>query len=201
MKTDVIILCAGESQRMGTPKMLLKYNRQNNFLTQLMSVYTKANCNIYIVVSQNNYNFLMLDEKSYLKKNTHFIINEHPYLGKFYSIQTGLSNSRSEYTYIQNIDNPFVTASLLKKMQEFKGRNSYVVPTFQGKGGHPILIHQSIKEQILSIQSPRYNIKNILIKFNRINCSASSEKILLNINTPHEYYQYFNNPLILEQDI
>ena len=92
--------------------------------------------------------------------------------------------------FIQNIDNPFVNSSLLKKMIPLISTDSFVSPTYNNKGGHPVLISNSIIETILENEDTSVTLRNKLEKFNKIVMPANKE-VLINMNTVEDYIKYF----------
>ncbi|MEW6773974.1 MAG: NTP transferase domain-containing protein [Bacteroidota bacterium] len=194
MKTDVVLLCCGQSKRMGYPKMLLPYNYLENFFTHIVSVYASIQSEIYVVISKENYkqlsqyiNIALLSDS-----HIHYIVNNQNEKDRMYSIFNGLKHCRNDYVFIQNIDNPFITKELLFNMINKCKERSYVKPVFNGKGGHPILLHSSIKNLILnSFPQNNFLLKDYLQYFNKIEISCNTEKITANINTIDDYNYYF----------
>lgn len=198
MKTDVIVLCSGQSTRIKYPKMLLPFNHSENFFTHIVSVYTSIQSEIYVVISQKNYELLQTSThlKSFNKSNVHFTINNQSHKDRMYSILAGLNHCKNEYIFLQNIDNPFITKELLMNMINKCRENSYVKPVFNGKGGHPILIHNSIKNLILnSFTTNQFLLKYYLKHFNKIEYTCDTEKITANINTLDDYNYFFNQSI------
>lgn len=195
--TDVIILCAGQSKRMGIPKIFLSYSYNENFLEHLVKTYSAVQSNIYIVVSVIHTHLLDQLTEKFQEQNicVNWIINYYPEKDRMYSLLLGLKHCTSEYVFIQNIDNPFVSVDLLKTLILHKSPQSYTRPVFNNHGGHPILIHSSIKDEFLKTHNTIQSIKDILNKFKKTDVNYYSKKILANINTPEDYYQYFKKTL------
>lgn len=194
MKTDVIILNAGSSKRMQYPKMLLPFNNNYTFIEHTINTYSHIQSNIYIVISPDNLNLLLktTTQQYIIDKNIRFIINHNTHSEKIDSVILGLKETKSKYIFIQNIDHPFITKSLLINMINKCAPNAYVKPIFNNKGGHPVLIHCSIKNDILKhthFLSSKLNV--ILKKYSLIPIEIKSEKILANINSPSDYLKYF----------
>lgn len=192
--TSVLILSGGESKRMKQSKSFLKFNDHLTFLEKIISVYLKAGINnIVLVINPLSLNLREKQILSNLEETISVIFNNHPEKGRLYSIKLGLSTLIDyDKCFIQNIDNPFVSPQLIKKMVPLIKSNSYVSPTFNHKGGHPVLLSKSICKQLLQINDRTSTLRDILGKFRKIVMQAD-ELVLININTMEEYLRYFSD--------
>ena len=191
----VIILSAGKSQRMGQPKPFLLFDKTNNitFIEKIITEYQNFGCQEIIIVfnKENKQKFSKLNIN---KQQIKIITNPEPESGRFYSIKLGLSVLESaNYVFLQNCDNPFINQDILKKIFDNKTENAYVSPVYNNKGGHPILIPESIFTKIQTQMSKNLNLKHFLQHFARKNVLLSEANILANINTQEIYNKYFNN--------
>lgn len=187
-KTACIILSGGNSSRMGTHKAILPYSQNENFLLHIITVYRNAGISNIIVVKNED---IKLDPNNY--HNASFITNSHPEKGRIYSIQLGLRQiSNNEDCFIQNIDNPFVTDSLLSDLLLHRNMADYITPVYNDKGGHPVLLSYQILEKIKVIADTEITLRDILNDFTRYKLATDDERCTLNINTPADYSQYFS---------
>lgn len=188
---SVLVLASGLSERMGFPKFLLKVSESEFFIGNIINGYNKLNCNQLILVlnSFDIQKFLSLNLE--LPKNLKLVVNENPELGRFYSIQTGLKNlDFCKKVFIHNIDNPFVVKNICIDLLDSMVDCDFIFPSFQGKGGHPILINDYIVEHILKIETFDINFKLFLNKYKKKTLNVNDPKILTNINTPDDYDAY-----------
>ncbi len=188
-KYGVLILAAGFSQRMGQPKFLLPAGNSKTFLEKIVENYsTTGAADIVVVVNKNDFRYLET-----LNLDVKPVINESPEKGRFYSVVRGLENfDEIRDTFIHNADNPFVFDDVLINLANALTKNSYAVPVYKGKGGHPVLISKEVAERIVAEQNSGYNLKEYLKSFNRINVQANRSGVLVNINTPDDYKDYIN---------
>jgi len=189
----VIILAGGESRRMEQAKAFLKFDKTKTFVEKIIDTYVKAGINKIILVINA---FAIHSENeiiaSHLDKKITIIYNRNPEKGRLYSLNLGLAEmNKSKGCFIQNIDNPFVSSRLLKKMIPLIKTDSYVSPTFNKRGGHPILISKSICDTISTNDDSSITLRDKLEKFTRIVMPAN-EQVLININTVEEYTKYFS---------
>lgn len=197
-KLKVIILAGGNSNRFGSPKPFLLFNRHTTFLEKIVNEYLEFGCiDIVLVINQNLSEIFCNTFSESFRSKIKVIYNSNSELGRFYSLKLGVSSDDSldysaEYYFIQNIDNPFTDSLTLQKLYDNRKDNAYVTPVFLNRGGHPILIPGIIIELIKKEKNINLNIKDFLSQFNKITVEIDSDKLLVNINTPDDYKKYFN---------
>ncbi|OFY88627.1 MAG: hypothetical protein A3K10_16770 [Bacteroidetes bacterium RIFCSPLOWO2_12_FULL_31_6] len=169
------------------PKPWLKIDT-TTFLEKIISIYQDFGIQKIIVVI--NQKFCVEPWKSKiksLKKQVTIIENTAVEKGRLYSIQLGLQHlADADFVFIQNIDSPFIDKKILKKLQHNRCENGVTVPTFNQKGGHPIIINRAIKEQIINNFNSSSTLHDIINLFGRKNVEVENESILININTLEE---------------
>ncbi len=192
---SVVILAAGNSSRMGCSKTLLKFDESKTFLEKIITTYLKLNIQKIVLVINNKIKEEVEETISkYLAEEKIILItNQSPEKGRFHSIKMGLRNINSDNCFIQNIDNPFISLNLLSNMIQMKNNCDYVVPVFQNKIGHPILINKKIQTTILSNIKTETNLRFVLLHFKKNEVQCSNKNILANINTMEEYYKNFHH--------
>ncbi len=162
----VILLAAGQSDRMGTPKHLLRFSESQTFIEHIVEVYQRFQVSkIVIVVNEKAQIFpeMFMDPKG-----IQIVVNNKLEFGRFYSVQLGLQSINGN-CFIQNIDNPFVNLGLLINLNtELKG-SDYCVPVYNNKGGHPILISEKIAKHIVRKCDKDSYLNDILKSFDRKN--------------------------------
>ena len=192
-----VILAGGKSDRMNYPKPFLPCDSKKTFVEKIVSEYKNFGCKKNILVLNEDLNCSPWDEfLSNLSKETFIVYNRHSDLGRFYSLQLGINAlENNDYCFIQNIDNPFIDSDLLNKLYDSKTDNGYVVPEYEGKRGHPILIGSDIINSIKDENNISINLKEKLRQFDRKTIDSGSDKVLVNINTIEEYQILFDNEL------
>ena len=183
---SAIILAAGSSGRMGQPKALLPFDRQRCFARKLADEFYAFGCCRVAMVTNSDVVELVGSCK-YNLNGMDIILNPTPSLGRFYSLYLALQAIDTQYIFMANADNPFVTAGLLSKLWENARQADYVCPAYKGKGGHPILISPDIVSAVKAQTSFQINLKDFLNRFRRIYVDVDDEQVLVNINTPDDY--------------
>jgi molybdenum cofactor cytidylyltransferase len=192
-KISVIILAAGYSNRMNQEKFTLMFDDRRTFLEKIIQEYIDFNCSEIIVVLnskglkiKNSINFVF-------PENVRFILNAYPEKERFYSLKTGLQAlTTSDFIFIQNIDNPFVNQMLLSELIKNKNQGDYIVPEFEGKGGHPIMISEKIVNELISEKDDMNNLRDFLKRFRYGIVNVNDFNILDNINTSEDYNRFIN---------
>jgi len=176
---------------MNSDKAFLKINKLS-FIENLIAQYRSAGINnIYIITNEN-----LLDKikDAFEEDEIQILINPNPEKGKFGSILLGIREVKlSHFCFIQNIDNPFTDKSLIEEMCKAATKESYVVPVFDGRGGHPVLISKEIILELNGLTETGYNLRDVLSKYKKIMLNWHNRGILANINTIDDYREYFEH--------
>lgn len=146
-----IILAAGASSRMGTPKALLDY-RGETFVGRLVRVLGES-CEPLIVVLGYHADVIRQQTPSGAK----VVINPDPSRGQLSSLQTGLATLPAEadgFAFIP-VDSPAVeedtVAKLARSFEQRKPETLFVIPRQSGKRGHPVFAARSIAAEFLAL--------------------------------------------------
>ncbi len=155
-----VILAAGESSRMGRDKALLPWPPQsagtstgNTFLSAAIGLFTPY-VDVILVVTGKNVNDL---SPIVYARGASLLVNPDPSRGQFSSLQTGLRevlNRGRDAAMVTLVDRPpvrFETVGILQEEfgQALKRGMWAVVPEYQGKHGHPILVGREMIEAFL----------------------------------------------------
>lgn len=183
-KLTIIILAAGESKRMGTPKAKLLVNSRESFLSYLVKGYLQIPDNNIVVVHSS------IVEPIGYSSRVHWLENNDPQKGRYYSIWLAAKNcSPDSACLIHNVDHPFIDNRIVKDMMMLSTSDSYVVPTFGGKGGHPVLLGSRVVEYIAG-HDDSLDFREVLSSFKRTELACNDLSILLNINTKEDYSHF-----------
>lgn len=178
-----LIPAAGFSSRMGSDKALLKMADGSTFAASLAEGYLRMGCNPVVLVIRPGIEIPDLNAEKVT-----IVRNPAPELGRSRSIRMGLEKLPGHRAcYIHNIDNPYLSADLLQLLSSHGDENSWCVPVYDQKGGHPVLLGRKIVETLKSIPEIG-DLRSILKNFNKIAVPFSNSNILLNINTIDDYH-------------
>lgn len=173
MDVSGVLLSAGESKRMGQPKALLKFGERSN-IENLLDEYLSSQLDKVIVVTGFNGESLkkFIEKKTknnLLKKSADHkevkklkvVINEHYNLGMFSSIQKGIAEISRGGILIGIVDNPFTNSTVVDELIENFSGGEIVIPDYHGKGGHPVIIPFSLREEILNANPEKTSLKDV----------------------------------------
>jgi len=193
-KSDIssIILAAGFSSRMKQAKFSLMFDKKRTFLEKIVQEYLNFNCREIIVVLNSEGIKQLTEMNLSFPENVRFVLNKFPERERFFSLQTGLKVIQNcSNAFIQNSDNPFVNQILLDTIFNQKDKADYIVPTYNERGGHPILMNKHIINKISSEKKNDFNLKEYLKGFSKKNITVNDEKIMININDMNIYNKLF----------
>lgn len=191
---DVILLISGNSKRMQKEKALLPFSKHKSFLCQLLETYLKLqNAEIFVVVNERN-EAIIKNSCLEFKDKISFVINPNPEKGRLSSILLGLKPLKPDRgVFIQNIDNPFTSLAVLQEMAQNYQADSFLVPQYKGKNGHPLLLGSNLVKEMKMNPEAISDLKSFLNTKEK-HCLITEEKaILANINSPEEYKKWFSD--------
>jgi molybdenum cofactor cytidylyltransferase len=194
-----VILAAGESTRMGSDKALLLWpgpagspglSRQT-FLSAAIQALNAHNDMVIVVVGKNEAD---LSPVIYAT-GASLVRNSAPEQGQFSSLQVGLRevlNRGRDAAMVTLVDRPPVsgtTLELLRSTFEAAADNIWaVVPEYQGKHGHPIIVGREMIEVFLRAPATA-SASDIQHQYRQHIEYASVDDpfVAWNVDTPQEY--------------
>jgi len=146
-----VILAAGASSRMGRDKALLPW-RGGTFLSAAIRMLQPVTELVIVVAGANSASLAPITDA-----HAAFIaVNPDPQQGQFSSLQVGVQevlNRGRDAAIVTLVDRPATeieTVEQLKRSFLSAGENVWaVVPDYQGRHGHPILIGREMMEAFL----------------------------------------------------
>ena len=146
-----VVLAAGASRRMGSPKALLEY-RGETFLNRLIRVMG-AVCDPVIVVLGYHAETIRVQ----VRGRATIVVNPEPERGQLSSLQTGLAELPAEvdgFAFLP-MDCPAVGESTVVSLAEtFRARDEetlLVIPRMGEKRGHPVFATRRIAEELMAL--------------------------------------------------
>lgn len=181
-----VILAAGFSSRMGSFKPLLELNGES-ILERLIKTAQMAGLKDIIVVTGYNRENLEPVIKKYGAKEA---FNSDYARGMFSSIQSGalaLPDNLDGF-FLMPVDCPMVTRKIMLKMMDLFEENKFSVACYRGKKGHPLLIPECFRREIMT-HDGQGGLKTITDRdfdlMNRI--ETGFEGIVMDMDTPEAY--------------
>ena len=147
--TAGLILAAGESRRMGSPKALLDY-RGETFLDRLIRLLA-ARCSPVIVVL----GAAAEEIRSRAEGTATFVLNPDFRLGQTSSLQCGLRGvpAECEGVLLTLVDHPAVSPETIDSLLDSPVGDLVRVPRYQGVRGHPVWLSRELIPEFLALSS------------------------------------------------
>ena len=185
---SAIILAAGESKRMGQPKMLLKWG-ETTVLGKVIATFRAAGIQDVLVITGGAREQVEIA----IGDSARTVFNKDYKSGEMLSsIQTGLTamQTETEAVLIGLGDQPQVekeTVQLVVQGYERTG-SAIIVPSYQFHRGHPWLVAREHWQTILNMQAPD-SPREFLNRFhNEIHyVEVDTPTILQDLDTPEDY--------------
>lgn len=191
-----IILAAGESKRMNAPKLLLPFAGKTMIETVVGNVI-QAEVG-YTVVVLGSYRKEISAAISHLPVNICF--NENYRKGMLSSVKCGFENLPEEFdaVLVYPGDQPFIDPAVTDKVIDSyrESGKGLVIPVFNGKRGHPLLIGIKYRDKIKSIPEDK-GLRWLPATFPEdvLEVDTSSRGILKDIDTIEDYLMEINKKL------
>jgi len=173
-----VLLAAGRSSRLGTPKALI--NMGNSTLVGwLASRIQDTGARIVIVTREE-----IADEIRSSVGNTPVIVNENPESGRTGTIQIGIRHFMDDVeedirVLVVPVDRPGFSDSTLHTISSSTVSSS---PSNHGRGGHPLIVCEEDITRILS-SAPDVPLNEIV---KSVKVDVEDKHLHLNIDTPED---------------
>ena len=189
-----IILSAGNSVRMGSHKALLSFGDHNiSFLEKIVQAYQHAGVSQIVVVVNKELKEILNGKGIGSTENVELVVNHNPEKRHFLSLKKGLSMVDADnLVFIQNIDNPFVHEGVLSIMMTASLKGDVIVPSFNGKSGHPVLLNQFVCKAAIDLDDINVRLDVFFQSFRKVKIEVNNDDIFVNVNTPDDYKRLFS---------
>lgn len=176
--TDLIILAAGASSRMGHPKALTPIAGE-----PALSRIAREAAGFRILVVVGEHENAIRDALPAL--DVKWIVNPRPELGRTGSLQRGLTMARGSGALVLPVDHPLVRGDTMRLLAARP--EDWVVPTFGERGGHPLKLGPMGIAAVMSAPAsiPLRDVPKMLgIEVTRV--PVEDPGVLANLDTPED---------------
>ncbi|MDD5542651.1 MAG: nucleotidyltransferase family protein [Acidobacteriia bacterium] len=186
-----VILAAGESRRMGEPKALLKIG-DHTFLDHIaQSLRASAVDMVYAVLGDHSRKIA-----ASMDKNILCIYNPDYRQGQLSSLKTAIAKIQYENCdgiLVWLVDHPLVTPMVASRLVEefYSSKKRIIMPTHQGKRGHPVLYSREIFSALLGTSNDQ-GANTVRLSHLEHTCEVEVDDpgILIDIDTPEDYKRH-----------
>ena len=131
----------------------------------------------------------LLDER----EGVEWVFNPDYRQGKTTSIKAGLSallGSPAETLLILNVDQPRNAETVRRLLRQHQDAGFLItIPTFGGKGGHPIILSSALLGDLMEIDEETQGIRAVVTRYKAQirRLEVETEEVLWDLNTPEQY--------------
>ena len=198
-----VVIAAGESHRMGTPKQLLPWQGRS-FIAQIVSTLLESPLDEIVVVLGHRADEIRTQipnlpdataarEAQIAKPVVRALLNPRYREGMLTTIQCGIAALADDVraSYIALVDQPQLKASTVATLrQQFEAsQKGIVVPSHQMRRGHPLLIDlHKYRAEILAIEGPP-GLQKLLRDHpdDILHVNFDDASVLADLDTPEDY--------------
>jgi molybdenum cofactor cytidylyltransferase len=188
-----VILAAGESKRMGTPKMLLPF-KGSTMIEIVTGNVTRSNVDkTLIVLGAVRESLVQLTGILPVK----ICYNDDYKEGMLSSVKCGLRNvpAGSGAVMIFQGDQPFITSHVINSVIQayLSSDKGIVIPVYKKKRGHPVLIANKYRDEIQKLDIDK-GLRSLAYKFpdDVLEVLTDEPGILRDFDTISEYLREIN---------
>lgn len=184
-----ILLAAGESKRMGQPKMLLPWG-DSTVIEHVVVTFLKAGIEDIVVVTGSSREQVEKAVEGYPVRHVH---NPDYATGEMLSsIQCGIRamTEQAQAALVSLGDQPQILESSIRAICEAyqAGSSLLIAPSFRMKRGHPWLVARPLWKKLLAMQPPQTPRDLLNDHANQIQyVSLDTPTILADLDTPDDY--------------
>ncbi len=183
-----VVLAAGESRRMGRPKLLLPFGKETIIQTVIRNVVASSADGTLVVLGARRKDI----EEKIRGFGVNTIFNQDYPKGMFSSVLCGLcSLPRSARAAVLVLaDQPGIPTGVIDRLIEafLREKKGLVVPVYRKRRGHPLLLDLKYRREVGTL-SPEIGLRGLLQTHPEdiLEVRVSCPEILRDIDSPGDY--------------
>jgi molybdenum cofactor cytidylyltransferase len=186
---EAVVLAAGRSRRMGRPKQLLPLPGGMSVIECVVSNVTPHVKRVIVVVGHLPGQVGALAAR----RGADIAVNSDVDLGMLVSVQNGIRSVSAQATGLLLClgDQPEVEGDSIAQVLQAASTHAIVIPTYHGRGGHPVFISRSFFGQILDLSSDTSDgLRTVVRGYPEQTCEieVSRDEVLRDMDTPVDYH-------------
>jgi molybdenum cofactor cytidylyltransferase len=185
-----VILAAGASQRMGTPKALLPWAGTTLLDHAVQQARAAGIAHVVVVLGPATQ---PLADAPWLA-DVHVRFNPDPETGRSASIRIGSDALPDdvEAVLVQSVDQPCESDVLTSLFAALEAGSAEVevevaVPTYAGRRGHPICLSGRLLSELRAVSEQEQGLRSIVRRHAQLEVPVSRASVVWNLNDPAAY--------------
>ena len=183
-----LLLAAGESRRMGKPKLLLPFG-QKTIVEHIVDNILQSKADKILVVLGSHREEIL---SKILDRPVLSVVNHRYKKGMLSSIQAGFAAlpKDTEAALVCLGDQPFIPKTVLDRLiaSYERTQKGIVLPVYKNRRGHPVLIDMKHKQEVLKL-SPDIGLRALVHNHPQdvLEVKVETPNILKDIDKPEDY--------------
>ncbi|KAA0241141.1 nucleotidyltransferase family protein [bacterium] len=183
-----IILAAGSSDRMGSPKALLDWGGEPLICWEIQQLREAGVDEVIVVLGHRSDDV----RRALARVNCRVMNNPHFHSGRAESVRIGAKAVQrdAEAIVIVNVDQPRPAEFIRALIVAHQGGNGVAVtrPVVAGRHGHPVVVAGSMREELMAASDATEGMRGVLhAHANTIADIPADDLCEVDINTPDDY--------------
>jgi molybdenum cofactor cytidylyltransferase len=177
-----ILLAAGESTRMGSPKPLLPWGDETLVEYDIRQLREAGADDVVVVVGHATEGITSLAKAA----GARVMFNASYRTGRATSLAAGAHAIRSaDLIVVANVDQPRPAAIIRSLLAEHEG--PITVPTHNGQRGHPVVVEGALLTELRAVNDATQGLRAVVERHHVHEVSFHSPLVLLDLNTREDY--------------
>ncbi len=183
-----ILLAAGESVRMGSPKPLLDWGGQTLIEYQVTQLEQSGVGDVVVVLGHAAEDLRPVIQPLGVR----IVVNERYAEGRASSLRCGASAiaGRAATIIVASVDQPRPAALIRRLLADYAGSGKCMaVPVHAGRRGHPVVADGELLGELRQVSDESQGLRALLARHadDILEVPFESPLVLLDINTPEQY--------------
>ncbi|MBE7519181.1 MAG: nucleotidyltransferase family protein [Thermoflexaceae bacterium] len=183
-----IILAAGSSDRMGSPKALLDWGGEPLICWEIRQLHEAGVDEVIVVLGHRSDDV----RRSLARADCRVMNNPHFHSGRAESLRVGAKAVQrdAEAIVVVNVDQPRPAAFIRALLDAHLGANGVHVtrPAVAGRHGHPVVVAGALREEMMAASDATRGLRGVLAAHAPMTADVASDDLCeIDINTPDDY--------------